>query len=406
MSLSPLSERDFATNARWLAGRTLGVLLTPVMLAGALTVIATSPAAASTCVSSAGTQPANPSSTVNVLTGVSVLSQCDSWAVGYYLNGTSYQTLIEHWNGSNWTQVPSPNPSSSDNQLNSIAATSATNAWAAGYYYNGQAEQTLIEHWDGTSWTQVASPSPAGTVENNYLYGVTATSAGNAWAIGAYLNTFNGSTWDTLIEHWNGKNWQQVASPNPSSSQNWLNGVADTSGSNAWAVGYYVSGGADQTLTEHWNGKAWQQVPSPNPGGSTNLNSLSSVTATSAGNAWTVGSYYNGQADQTLIEQWNGSSWTQVPSPDPAGSSSSFLRGVTATSASNAWAVGNYSIGSEDQTLIEQWNGTSWTQVPSPDPGLLTDVLSAVSATATTDMWAVGDFSNGAGTATETLGVQ
>jgi hypothetical protein len=40
------------------------------------------------------------------------------------------------------------------------------------------------------------------------------------------------------------------ASPNPSSSFNYLNSVAATSASNAWAVGYYYNG--PTTLVEHW----------------------------------------------------------------------------------------------------------------------------------------------------------
>ena len=61
---------------------------------------------------------------------------------------------------------------------------------------------------------------------------------------------------------------------------------------------------------------------------------LSGVAATSASNAWAVGSTGSPKA---LILRWNGTAWKQVPSPAPAGSR---LSGVAATSASNAWAVG------------------------------------------------------------------
>jgi len=63
------------------------------------------------------------------------------------------------------------------------------------------------------------------------------------------------------------------------------------------------------------------------------------VTATSAGNAWAVGAYTVGTADQkTLILRWNGTKWTHVPSPNPVPSND--LTGVAASSGSNAWAVG------------------------------------------------------------------
>jgi len=44
----------------------------------------------------------------------------------------------------------------------------------------------LILHWDGTAWTQVPSPNPA---RDNVLTGVAATSASNAWAVGSFTGT-------------------------------------------------------------------------------------------------------------------------------------------------------------------------------------------------------------------------
>src|SRR5436305_1360784 len=79
-----------------------------------------------------------------------------------------------------------------------------------------------------------------------------------------------------------------------------LNGVAATSACDTWAVGYYYDGIAQQTLIEHWNGTAWKVQPSPNPDGSSNPNGLAGVAATSSTNAWAVGNYNNGTADQTL----------------------------------------------------------------------------------------------------------
>src|SRR2546422_9965724 len=54
--------------------------------------------------------------------------------------------------------------------------------------------------------------------------------------------------------------------------------------------------------------------------------------------------------------------WSVVPSPN--GSSSSGLSGVAVVSASDIWAVGssgNQMSGA--QTLIEHWNGSSWSVV-------------------------------------------
>ena len=42
--------------------------------------------------------------------------------------------------------------------LYGLAALSASDAWAVGLYQNGTGVLTLTEHWDGTSWRLVASP--------------------------------------------------------------------------------------------------------------------------------------------------------------------------------------------------------------------------------------------------------
>src|SRR5581483_11243287 len=94
--------------------------------------------------------------------------------------------------------------------------------------------------------------------------------------------------------------------PNAGTGDNQLEGVAATSACNAVAVGYYYNGTADQTLIERWNGTAWAVQTSPNPGGSANYQQLSDVAALSLRSAWAVGYYNNGTVDQTLIEHWNG----------------------------------------------------------------------------------------------------
>src|SRR6266536_3205590 len=109
--------------------------------------------------------------------------------------------------------------------------------------------------------------------------------------------------------------WSVVPSPNGSSSSG-LSAVAVVSANDVWAVGSsgsQRSGG--QTLIEHWNGTSWSVVTSPSP--ATGNNELFSVSAASASSIWTVGFLTNntsGQTpnDQTLIEHWNGSSWSVV----------------------------------------------------------------------------------------------
>jgi hypothetical protein len=333
----------------------------------------------------------------NILSGVTCVSASDCWAVGYYVNGSAGQTVIERWDGSSWAIVSSPNTlPTQDNILNGVTCVSASECWAVGYYNNGSAAQSLIERWNGTSWAIVGSPDILAT-QNNYLSGVTCVSASNCWAVGYYLNA--SVVYQSLIEHWDGSSWAIVTSANTLPTQsNFLYGVTCVSASNCWAVGYYfITGVAYQSLIEQWDGSSWAVVSSPNtlP---TQDNVLNGVTCVSESDCWTVGYYYsNGVASNgTLIERWNGTSWSIVSSPSNSASAKNVLNGVTCLSASNCWAVGSYYTGGGDQTLIEHWDGTLWTIVPSPNTSdRQTNVLSGVTCASTSDCWAVGNHYNG-----------
>src|SRR5262249_36562573 len=128
-----------------------------------------------------------------------------------------------------------------------------------------------------------------------------------------------------------------------------LQGVSATSASNAWAVGTTAPGG-NKTMIVRWNGTAWKQVPSPSAG---SARGLGGVAARATGRAWAVGSTGNGLGSvQTLNLRWNGTAWSQAASPNPLGSP---LFGVAAVSASSAWAVGCAGCeGGPNKVLIER----------------------------------------------------
>jgi hypothetical protein len=318
--------------------------------------------------------------------------------------------MIERWNGAAWKLQPTPNPGGANGQaLNGVAAISAANAWAVGFYgttQSGTGNRTLIEHWNGAAWSQVPSPNPAGGTLSNGLHDVAALSASRAWAVGSYGTSPTASR--TLIVRWNGAHWQKVPSPNRGLLINELGAVAATSATNAWAVGDYQNGTGttEKTLIEHWNGSSWKLQPSPNPGGAAGNSLLGGVAATSATNAWATGYYTGGGGHgQTLILHWNGRSWKKVPSPNP-GVFGNFLGGVTAISATNAWTVGNYTTSTGViKTLILHWDGRSWKKVPSPNPGSGLNIATGVAAASATNIWAVGSYSNSAGLQEKALAV-
>lgn len=123
----------------------------------------------------------------NQLWGVTALATDDVWTVGSS-EAAGQQTLIEHWDGRVWSVVPSPNVTPSQgNRLFGVGAISSTSVWAVGSFFapNGSGRQlTLVEHWDGAQWT--VSPSP-NRGSSDTLFGVAAIAPGKVWIGGTAL---------------------------------------------------------------------------------------------------------------------------------------------------------------------------------------------------------------------------
>jgi hypothetical protein len=161
--------------------------------------------------------------------------------------------------------------------------------------------------------------------------------------------------------------WRVVSSPNNSSTQrNYLEGVSCVSRSLCMGAGGYYNGANYQTLIEKWNGSTWSLVSSPNTT-STQGNYLEGVSCASSSFCMAAGDYYNGTNYQTLIEKWNGSTWSLVGSPNTSSTQDNYLRGVSCVSSSFCMAAGDYYACTNDQTLIEKWNGRTWSLVSSPN---------------------------------------
>jgi hypothetical protein len=144
------------------------------------------------------------------LMGVAAASTSDVWAVGSYAPTVfaELQTLAVHWNGTQWSQVTTPDVDAFFNRLLSVAAVSSTDVWAVGYAYttNGLDFHTLVEHWNGTQWSIVASPNvPSSQGGADELDSVTLTGAStptDLWAVGSFDSFVKGNPGlRTLTEH-------------------------------------------------------------------------------------------------------------------------------------------------------------------------------------------------------------
>ena len=298
----------------------------------------------------------NPPSLPNSrLVAVSALAPADTWAVGgTYVFDDLAQTLIERWDGTAWRVVPSPNRSGANQTfLQGVAAVSPRDAWAVGSnkVRPTTPTDTLVEHWDGAQWSIVPSPDSGPGSTDNVLSSVVALAADTVWAVGSSRSA--DGTRLPLTERWDGTAWHRIMGPaRPSGALgSELSGVVALSPTDAWAVGdYFARDHTRRALIAHWNGTACQVVASPDAWAT-----LSSVTAAGARDVRAVGTFYDGSGSgvgQATFEQWDGSAWHLVASPAPRGALSRSLSAVTTDDAGTFWAVGSdRTAGGTFQTL-------------------------------------------------------
>jgi hypothetical protein len=174
-----------------------------------------------------------------------------------------------------------------------------------------------------------------------------------------------------------------------------LYAISALSAGDAWAVGSVYDGIGDSALVQHWDGTAWRITTTP-PAGSAAY--LVSVAPIAPDDVWTVGTWTDAMGRVlTLAEHWDGSAWSIVPTPSP-GSIASYLAAVTAVATDDVWSVG-YQVTDAGvyQTLALHWNGSRWRVVPTPDPGSGDDLLNGIAAVASDDVWAAGFFESASG---------
>jgi hypothetical protein len=278
--------------------------------------------------------------------------------------------------------------SAGSSQLQGVSCVSATSCVAVGFSSatTSGPDRTLAERWNGTAWSIVASPNPLGAGASR-LAAVSCSAANACFAVGHQVVQASGAV-KTLIEHWNGSAWSIVASPNPAGADSSrLAGVKCTSNTFCVAVGSQgvTSSGVVKTLVERWNGTKWSMVASPNPAGD-RYPRLSAVSCTSTVRCVAVGDSLGPDGFlHTLVERWNGTSWSIIASPNPDAGEGGELLGVSCTTSANCMAVGDYLLGGAGRpaTLVERWDGTRWSIVTSPVPERSYNTLQGVSCVST-----------------------
>ncbi|MBB5852568.1 hypothetical protein ACFQ05_04705 [Amycolatopsis umgeniensis] len=109
------------------------------------------------------------------------------------------------------------------------------------------------------------------------------------------------------------------------------------------------------------------------------------VTATGAGDAWTVGSAWTGSAEVPVAVRWDGAKWADTTPAPVTGTSARFTE-ISASAPDNVWVAGDRSAeagtrrparlpnaagpraAASTSTVVQRWDGKTWTDIARPKP--------------------------------------
>ncbi|HEX4655826.1 MAG TPA: hypothetical protein VH307_00330 [Streptosporangiaceae bacterium] len=164
--------------------------------------------------------------------------------------------------------------------------------------------------------------------------------------------------------------WQIVATVHygPGDNASGYSAVVAPTSRDAWVFGGTNPGGPSSPAAQHWNGKHWQS--SPLPRGLTGF--IVAADASSARNAWAVGDGY--------ALRWNGTNWSVAKTWPRFGQ----LTSVAAINRDDVWVFGSSAFSGEAGIGAWHFNGRSWIRT-----GGLASSIYRASAVARNDIWAI-----------------
>jgi hypothetical protein len=193
-----------------------------------------------------------------------------------------------------------------------------------------------------------------------------------------------------FVGHLHHGHWQKVKTPKLGGRYGSLTTIAAGSAGSVWLGGaIQLKAGSLVTVPAIWRLKGGKFVAQKLPALSNLSSAVSSISASSATNAWAVGGLYPGATAAQVAFRWNGKKWSAVTVPSGY---SQGLYDVSVSGPTNAWALRSDYLASQD-TFVH-WNGKAWT-VGEPAPTGVTLESGVHTSLAAVSMhgksaWAVG----------------
>jgi hypothetical protein len=228
---------------------------------------------------------------LGLLVSVDARTANDVWAVGHIGEPTATtRPLVEHWDGARWHRAI---PAVAHLQLGEVEAVAADDVWAFGsqfvqdnwhrmtLHWNGlqwtpvpSPDVGIIRYWDGQKWTEVELPTTAETADAS-IEGVAPLPGGEAWFVGSI------GGFVPFVAHVVDGQWTYPELPHSHTREraalridSTLSDVVALAPDDVVAVGFGI---------EHWDGAKWTRSRI-----FLNAN-LTSIAGTSRTNLWAVG---------------------------------------------------------------------------------------------------------------------
>lgn len=253
------------------------------------------------------------------LTGLSMDSPDDGWAVGY--SDSPPAGVMLHYSQGRWIRVANPPILQANEQVADIAMLSASEGWAGSYAADGSG---YILHDRGGQWTRITVRDAQGFPVG--IHSIDMLSPTEGWA------TVLGGSRSNSFLHYSGGQWTVVDAPNPGPT-----GLSMASATEGWAVGF--NGPTGDTILVHCTNGQWTVIPPAvaDQVGGARLHGLFGVSMLSLSEGWAVG-------NQGVILHYRNGTWTRVRSPTARP-----LYDVQMVSAGEGWAVGDQGVILHDQ---------------------------------------------------------
>lgn len=249
--------------------------------------------------------------------------------------------LAMHWDGTSWTPTPTPIlgplPGDGDSTFYAVKALATNDVWAAGWQEitgSGQffGVEILAMHWDGAQWSIVPTPIPGASVggpsgaNGSHVTAIDGVASDDVWFVGMWQQPVPAGTFleHGLAMHWDGSQMTvhptpYALGPNGFTGGYILNDVIAFASNDVWAVGNGLNTWTPVPYVLRWDGTQWGLVNVPLVGPSFQFHE---IVGTSSSNLYVSGSVRDANNVVTnVLMHFDGSQWTQHPLPQLGASS-------------------------------------------------------------------------------------